>query len=61
LGYARHRDELIERRPSVWAELDDETKCFVMFMCDEDIEQLTLAAIDVLLQDYDETVGSEMP
>ncbi|WP_090420413.1 hypothetical protein [Mycobacterium europaeum] len=61
LGYARHRDELIQHRPTVWAELSDEAKCFIIFMPEEDIKQLTLAAIDVVLQHYDETAYEEVP
>lgn len=60
LGYARHRDELIRSRPTVWAELSYEEKCFIIYMPEWDIEQLTLAAIDAVLIEYDETVGSEM-
>jgi len=60
LAYARHRDELISRRPTVWAELSDEDKCFIIFMPESDIEQLTDAVIEVLLKEYDETAAEEV-
>lgn len=56
LGYMNNRDELIERRPSLWAELPDDVRCEVLYVDDEDIETLTRAAIDAMMAEYDETV-----
>lgn len=58
LGYLNCRDAVMAN-PTVWAELDDEAKCHLLVEDDEDIRSLTIAALDGVMNEYDETVWED--